>query len=170
MSESATELPTYVLERVFAAPRELVWKTWTDPALLVRWYGPNVETIVHRHEVAPGGLSLIEMRMAKGSGYQRIAFTEVVEPERLVWLHATVDAEWQVAANPMMPDWPKVLLTTVTFDDVEDGTRTKLRLTWVPHEASDAEIACFAGALAGLDRGWGAGMALLEELLAELQE
>jgi len=42
-----SDLPTYVLERVFDAPRELVWKTWTDPELLPRWYGPNVETIVH---------------------------------------------------------------------------------------------------------------------------
>ena len=39
----------------------------------------------------------------------------------------------------------------------------------MPHEASEAEIACFAAAMEGLDKGWGAGMALLEELLAELQ-
>ena len=67
----------------------------------------------------------------------------------------------------MMPDWPRVLLTTVTFED--DGGKTKLRLTWVPHEASEAELTCFAGALAGMDKGWGAGMDLLAELLAELQ-
>ena len=44
-----------------------------------------------------------------------------------------------------MKDWPRVLLTTVTFE--EDGAQTKLRLTWVPHEASEAEIACFAAAI-----------------------
>ena len=43
-----TELPTYILERSFDAPRELVWRTWTEPELLARWYGPRVETIVHR--------------------------------------------------------------------------------------------------------------------------
>jgi uncharacterized protein YndB with AHSA1/START domain len=47
-----SDLPTYVLERVFDAPRELVWKTWTDPKLLPRWYGPNVETIIHRLELS----------------------------------------------------------------------------------------------------------------------
>jgi uncharacterized protein YndB with AHSA1/START domain len=36
-----SDLPTYVLARVFDAPRELVWKTWTDPTLLPRWYGPK---------------------------------------------------------------------------------------------------------------------------------
>ena len=162
-----SDLPTYVLERVFDAPRELVWKTWTDPELLTRWYGPRVETIVHRHDLKPGGLWLGEMKWDGNSNYQRVEFTEVDPPSRLVWLHSVSDAEWKVTANPMMPDWPRVLLTTVTFED--DGGQTKLRLTWVPHDATDAEIACFSGALAGLDKGWGAGMELLAELLAELQ-
>ena len=50
-----SDVPTYVLEREFDAPRELVWKTWTDPELLPRWYGPGVETIVHHLEVKPAG-------------------------------------------------------------------------------------------------------------------
>jgi hypothetical protein len=44
-----------------------------------------------------------------------------------------------------------------------------MRLTWVPHEASDAEIVCFAAAMAGAGKGWSAGMELLAEVLAELQ-
>ena len=162
-----SDVPTYVLEREFDAPRELVWKVWTDAELLPRWYGPGVETIVHHLEVKPGGLWLDEMRMRGGSQYERIEYTEVTPPERLVWLHSVCDADWNVAANPIMPDWPRALLTTVTFD--EDGGRTRLRLTWTPHEASDAEAAAFAGAMSGLDRGWRAGMELIAELLTEMQ-
>ena len=163
-----TELPTYVLERVFDAPRALVWRTFTEPELLSCWYGPNVETIVHRLDVKPGGLWLNEMKWGGNSNYQRVEYTEVEPPARLVWLHSTSDADWNVTANPMMADWPRVLLTTVTLEE-DDGGQTTMRLTWVPHEASEAEITCFAGALEGLDKGWGAGMALLAELLAELQ-
>ncbi|HDZ73088.1 MAG TPA: SRPBCC domain-containing protein [Aurantimonas coralicida] len=162
-----TDLPTYVLERVFDAPRELVWKAWTDPELLPRWYGPRVETIIHRLELKPGGLWLVEMKWGDNSNYQRVEYTEVISPERLVWLHSSSDAEWNVIPSPMMADWPQVLLTTVTFED--DAGRTRVRLTWVPHEASEAEIACFAAAMGGMDKGWGAGMTLLTELLAELQ-
>jgi len=162
-----TELPTYVLERVFDAPRALVWKTWTDPELLARWYGPNVETIVHRLDVKPDGLWLNEMKWGERSNYQRAEYTEVAPPERLVMLQSNTDADWNIAANPMMPDWPRVLLTTVSFE--ADGARTRMRLTWVPHEASQAEIACFAAAIDGMDKGWAAGMALLADLLAELQ-
>ena len=162
-----SDLPTYVLERTFGAPRALVWKAWTDPALLPRWYGPRVETIIHRLELKPGGLWLLEMRWGGSSNYQRVEYTEVTPPQRLVWLHSNSDADWNVTTSPMMPDWPRVLLTTVTFE--EDGDRTKVRLTWVPHEASAAEIACFAAALDGMDKGWAAGMKLLAELLAELR-
>jgi len=162
-----SDVPTYLLERDFDAPRELVWKTWTDPELLARWYGPNVETIVHRLDVKAGGLWLNEMRWGDKANFERVEYTEVTPPERLVWLHSVADADWNVVSNPMMPDWPRVLLTTVTFE--EDGGRTKMRLTWVPHGASEAEIACFGAAMEGLDKGWGAGMKILEELLAELQ-
>ncbi len=162
-----SDLPTFTLERTFNAPRELLWKTWTDPELLPRWYGPRVETIVHRLELKPGGLWLVEMRIGDKSHFQRVEYAEVTAPERLVWLHSNSDSDWNITANPMMADWPRVLLTTVTFDELDD--QTKLRLTWVPHEATDAEITCFNAAIAGMDKGWGAGMKLLEELLAELQ-
>lgn len=162
-----SEVATYVLERVFDAPCEMVWRTWTEPALLARWYGPNVETIIHKLDVRPGGLWLNEMRMGGNSHYQRAEYTEVVAPERLVCLMSNADADWNIAANPMMPDWPRVLLTTVTF--AEEGGKTKMHLTWTPHEATEAEIACFAAAIDGLGKGWAAGMVKLEELLAELQ-
>ncbi|HEV7446361.1 MAG TPA: SRPBCC domain-containing protein [Steroidobacteraceae bacterium] len=162
-----SDLPTYVLERIFAAPRELVWKTWTDPKLLPRWYGPKVETIIHRLELKPGGLWLLEMKWGGNSHYQRAEYTEVTPPTRLVWLHSSSDADWNIVASPMMADWPRVLLTTVVFD--EEGARTRMRLTWSPHNATEGEIACFAAAIDRMGKGWESGMELLAKLLAELQ-
>jgi uncharacterized protein YndB with AHSA1/START domain len=161
-----SQLPTYLLERTFNAPRTLVWKAWTDPKLLARWYGPNVETVIHKLDVTPGGLWLNEMKMGGNSGYQRAEFTEVQEPEKLVCLMSNADADWNIASNPMMPDWPKTLLTVVTFK--ETANKTEMRLEWTPHNASAAEIACFEKAMENMGKGWGAGMELLAELLAEL--
>ena len=45
----------------------------------------------------------------------------------------------------------------------------RVRLTMVPLDATDAEVACFAGAMSGMDNGWGGGYKVLDELLAELQ-
>lgn len=162
-----SDIPEYVLERLFNAPRELVWRTWTEPELLARWYGPNVETIIHELDVKPDGLWLNEMRWGETSKFERVQYLDVIAPEKLVWLHSATDSAWNIAADPKMPDWPRVLLTTVTF--AAEGSQTRLKLTWVPHEATEAEHACFAAALKGLDKGWGAGMVLLTELLAELQ-
>lgn len=162
-----TDLPTYTLERDFDAPAALVWRTWTEKDLLSHWYGPGVETVIHELDVRPGGVWLNEMRMKSMSDFQKADYLEVEPPSKLVWIHSTCDENWQPRANPMMADWPKQLLTTVTFEEA-DG-KTRMRLTWVPHEASATEIACFEGAIAGMGKGWGAGMDLLEEILAELQ-
>ena len=162
-----SELPEYVLDRVFDAPREMVWRAWTDPELLSRWYGPGVETIIHKFDLKPGGFWLNEMKWGDKSDLSKMVFQEVVPQEKLVWHHSSSDADWNVIANPMMADWPRVLLTTVSFEDM--GDKTNVRLTWMPFEATDAEIACFAGAMDGFGKGWGAGYAILDEMFAELQ-
>src|SRR5258708_20672914 len=108
-----SDLPTYVLERVFDAPRELMWKAWTDPKLLPRWYGPNVETIIHRLELKPGGLWLVEMKWGANSHYQRVEYTEVTLPERLVWLHSSACAGSNIIPPPLIADWPPLLLMTL---------------------------------------------------------
>ncbi len=162
-----SELPVYTINRVFDAPREMVWRAWTDPALLNRWYGPGVETVIHRFDLEPGGVWLNEMKWGENSNFQKMQFLDVVTGQKLIWHHISCDADWNTAVNPMMPDWPRILLTTVTFAD--DGGKTMVSLSQQPHEASEAEIACFAETMAGMDKGWGAGYAILDELFSELQ-
>ena len=160
------ELPEFVLARTFNAPRDLVWRAWTDPELLHRWYGPGVETVIHQFDLEPEGVWLNEMRMGGGSNFQKMIFKEVAAPKRLVWHHCSADAEWNIAANPMMPDWPRILLTTITFEE-KNGTTT-VTLSQVPLEATDAEIACFAEMKDGMSSGWGTGYGIIDEILAEL--
>jgi uncharacterized protein YndB with AHSA1/START domain len=162
-----SDLPQYTLDRVFDAPRDMVWRAWTDPDHLNRWYGPGVETIIHRFDLKAGGLWLNEMKWGAKSDLSRMEFQEVDPPKRLVWLHSATDADWNVVPNPMMPDWPRTLLTTVTF--TEAGTQTQMRMTLVPVDATPAEIACFTGAMANLGKGWGKGFEILDAMLVEMQ-
>lgn len=158
----------YSLDRIFDAPREMVWRAWTDPELLHRWYGPGAETTIHKFELKPGGLWLNEMKWGGNSHFQKVVFQKITQPEKIVWHHySSTDSDWNSTANPMMADWPHLLLTTVTFED--KGDKTNVRLSQVPIEASDAEIACFAQAMAGMDKGWGSGYAIMDELLARLR-
>lgn len=162
-----TDLPEYVIDRVFDAPRKLVWKAWTTPDLLARWYGPGVDTIIHKFELKPGGLWLNEMKWGDKSDLSRMEFVAVEPETQLVWLHSSADANWNVAPNQMMPDWPRTLRITVDFRDM--GDKAGVRLSKVPVDASEAEIACFVQAMSNLDKGWGSGFAMLADILAELQ-
>lgn len=159
-------LPVFTMTRLFDAPRDLVWRTWTDPELVQRWYGPGVETVLHEFNPTPGGLWLNEMRMGENSMYQRMEFTEVEPPARLVILMSNSTAEWEPTDSPMNPTWPRTLLTTVTF--AEAGDQTEMVLTWEPHGASDEQVEAFRAALGDLDKGWGKGMEVVAEILAEL--
>ncbi len=162
-----SELPEFVLDRIFDAPRELVWRAWTDPELLPRWYGPGAETIIHKFDLKPGGSWLGEMKWGSNSNFSKVVFQEVTQPEKLVWHHSSSDPDWNIITSPMMADWPRVILTTVTFED--RGDTTNVRLTWVPFDATEAEIACFAGAMANMGKGWESGYSLMDELFAELR-
>jgi uncharacterized protein YndB with AHSA1/START domain len=75
-----------VFKREFDAPRELVWKTITDPALIPHWWGPaRMTTIVDKMDVRPGGEWRFIQRAPDGTefGFNGI-YKEVVPPERLV--------------------------------------------------------------------------------------
>ncbi len=162
-----TDLPEYILERLFDAPRDLVWQAWTDPALLNRWYGPGADTVIHEFDLRPGGVWLGEMRWGEKSMFSKVTFQEVDKGRRMVWHHCASDAEWNVTANPMMPNWPRTLLTEVRFED-QDG-KTQVRLSQTPLDASDAEITCFAKMMANMDGGWASGYRIIDDILAELQ-
>lgn len=160
-------VPTYVMTCRFEAPPELVWRAWTEPELIRRWFAPGLDIEVHRFEPEPGGLWLQELRMGPQALRQRTEFREVAPPRRLVMLMSTAGPDWEPVDNPFVADWPPALLTTVTLE-AEDGG-TGLTLEWTPHEASEAQNAAFGAAAESLDEGWAKGMEALEGLLDELR-
>ena len=82
-----------LLTRVFDAPRELVFKAWTDPEHVAQWYGPAGFSVVFLEmDVRPGGAWRKCMRSPEGIDYwRRGVFREVVEPERLVFTYVSDD-------------------------------------------------------------------------------
>jgi uncharacterized protein YndB with AHSA1/START domain len=161
-----TELPEFKFDRLFDAPREMVWTTWTDPELLAHWYGPGVTTIIHKFDLEPDGMWLNEMKWGDKSDFSKMIFQEVLPPKKLVWQHCSADAQWNIAPSQMMPDWPRKLLTTVIFEDL--GEQTNVQLSQIPMDATDKETACFAEFMNNMQNGWGSGYKLIDELLEKL--
>ena len=86
MSTAASPKPELRLERVFDAPRDLVFKVWTDPRHVTRWWGPHgFTTVVHEMDVRPGGAWRYTMRGPDGNDYLFTGtYVEIIEAERLV--------------------------------------------------------------------------------------
>ena len=101
-----------VLSRVFNAPRELVFKAWTDKAHIANWFGPKgFTTTTHEMDARVGGLWRFEMKAPDGTLFSnRVVFLEIKAPERLVYDHgADVDND------------PGRFRVTITFDSQSDG-------------------------------------------------
>jgi uncharacterized protein YndB with AHSA1/START domain len=75
--------------RTFRAPRELVWRMWTEPELIARWWGPKGFSITTRAmEVRPGGRWDFTMHGPDGTDYKNeVVYVEVRAPEHLVYDH-----------------------------------------------------------------------------------
>ena len=139
--------------RVFDAPRELVWKVWTEPEHIAEWWGPNgFTTTTHKMEMKAGGVWRFVMHGPDGRDYQnKITYLEVVKPERLVYKHG---GEKEVE--------PVNFQVTVTFEEQDGKTKVDMRMVFPSANARDYVIKTYA-AVEGLDQTLGR----LEDYLAK---
>jgi len=141
-----------VLTREFNAPRDLVFKAFTDPALVPQWWGPHeVTTIVDQMDVKHGGVWRYVQRDAQGNEYAfRGVYHDVTAPERLVY---TFEFE-------PMPG--HILLETVTFEE-QDG-KTRMIDHSVFQSVADRDGMISMGMEGGAAESWDRLEALLETL------
>ena len=139
--------------RIFDAPRELVFKMWTDSAHLAKWWGPKGFTNpVCEVDPKPGGAIYIVMRAAHGVDHpMNGVFQEVTPPERLVFTNNAIDDH----GNRLLEG-----LTTVTFED--HGGKTKLTL----ETRAVGLVEGAAKMLAGMDAGWNQSLDRLDSLVS----
>jgi uncharacterized protein YndB with AHSA1/START domain len=110
-----------VITRVFDAPRELVWRVWTDPAHARAWMGPRGFTAVHQEQDGrPGGAWRLCLRPDGGGPdlWQGGVNREIVPPERLVFTFA-----WDAPDGGRGPE----TLVTVTFAEKDGKTEMTFR-------------------------------------------
>lgn len=121
-----------VLSRVFDAPRELVFKAWSEPEHLTKWFGPKTFTTTTRHiDVRVGGKWLFDMIAPDGTVYDnRIVFLEIKAPELLLFDHGS-DKD----------DDPDKFRVTITFDaQGPNKTVVTMRQLFHTKEQRDATI------------------------------
>ncbi|HYK63450.1 MAG TPA: SRPBCC domain-containing protein, partial [Patescibacteria group bacterium] len=83
-----------VIERVFDAPRRLVFDAWTQSEHMAKWWGPRgFKSTVLRNELRPGGAYRIHMLGPDGDHWTQGVYREVIPPERLVMVGSWADAQ-----------------------------------------------------------------------------
>ncbi len=167
---SAAPVNEFIVTRTFRAPREMVFKAWTDARQLARWWGPRMFTVpVCETDPRPGGAFRIVMRSPDGVDYPlRGVYLEVVEPQHLVYTSDLSEhpSEWHAEVNASLPEGERPfeavseMPTTVTFDERGGSTNLRVRARF------DSAPLLGAFLKMGLAEGWAQSLERLEEHLA----
>ena len=145
-----------VLTRLIKAPRHQLFRCWTEPALITRWFTPPPwKTIAAEIDVRPGGASLITLQGPDGTLMPNAGqYLEVVTDRRLAFTDAFV-GDWVPSAKPFFA-------CLLSFDDEAGQTRYTARaMHW---SAED----CVAHEKMGFHQGWGIATDQLAALAATL--
>jgi uncharacterized protein YndB with AHSA1/START domain len=154
------------LTRVFAAPRALVFKAWTEAERLAQWWGPKgFDLHVASFDLRPGGVFHYSIQPPNGQAlWGKFVYREIVAPERLVFVSSFADSAGAIIGNPWAPIWPREVLNNLVLSE-QDG-KTTLKIWGGPLNATEAEIAAFAAARSSLEQGFSGTFAQLDAYLA----
>ncbi len=161
-TKSDTGAAELTLARTFNAPRELVFKAWTDPAYLTRWWGPKTFTCpTAKVDLRVDGKYLFCMRGPDGKDYWSTGvYREIVPPMKIVCTDAFADEKGNIVPAThygLSPEFPREMLVTVTFEESQGKTKFALRHSGIE---SISEID-----RKNMHQGWNESLDKLDELL-----
>ena len=159
--------PELVISREFDAPKDLVWKAWTDPSALAVWWAPAGSDVqVKTFDLRPGGMFHYNQKSPNGPEiWGRFVYREVSPTDRLVFVNSFSDVAGGLTSNPWVAGWPLEVLSTLTLEDL--GGRTRLTIHGAPMNASVEERQTFERARTSLSEGFAGTFQKLEAYLAE---
>ena len=171
MPENHEELSTprteeareFVISHTFDAPRDLVFRAWTETEHLVHWWGPKGMTVTDlTNDLRPGGMMHYAMRMPGGGVmWGRWIYREIVPPEKLSFVTSFSDPQGGVTRAPFFAGgWPLEVLSTVTFEEHEGRTTVTMRA--VPINAPAGEHQTFERNFESMNMGWSGTLDQLE--------
>lgn len=149
-----------VIVREFAAPRELVWRVWTEPAHVAQWFGPRgFSTTVRESDLRAGGKWRYVMKGPDGSAFPFGGLNKEVVPfEKIV---STDEFECEFEAKMPAGELPKGMVVTVLFEDAgPQRTRVTIRVLHPTPEDKKKHEAM------GVEAGWNSSFECMDDYLA----
>ena len=166
-NQTQTKSPDFVISRVLDAPRELVWKAFTEPERMKQWWGPKGFTVIaSKMDLRPGGTYHYGMKAPDGSAmWGKMAFREIAPPERMVLINSFSDEAGGTTRHPLHLSWPLEMHSVFTFEEQPDG-KTKLTIRWSAYNATEEEQETFDTNHDSMRQGWGGTLDQLAAYLA----
>lgn len=173
MPDQAAKMPSsrtlpgdFVISRMLDAPRDLVWKCFTDPARMKEWWGPKGFTVtVSKMDLRPGGTYLYGMKAPDGAPmWGKFTYREIVPQQRLVFINSFSDENGGITRHPGSATWPLEMLSIFTFEDAPGG-KTRFTVRWSAHNANADEQKTFDSSHDSMTQGWSGTMDRLEASL-----
>lgn len=166
LAENDPAARPFVISRTFNAPRSVVYPAWAETEQRAKWFGPKgTKCTILTDDFRPGGKHHYAMAGPDGTtNYGVVVYREIVPPQRIVYVNSFADKAGNVIRPPFQMDWPREMLTIVTFTENEGNTM--ITVQWTPHHSSPSEIATFDASHGGMTQGWGGSFDQLAEYLA----
>ncbi|MEX0968197.1 MAG: SRPBCC domain-containing protein [Bacteroidia bacterium] len=127
LSEAAVGKP-FIITRTFDAPREEVYKAWTEKEQMAKWWGPSGFKIdIKEMEVKPGGKFHYKMENEDGDAmWGRFAYRSILAPERIVFINSFSEENGGITRAPFDENWPLEMLNILRLE--EENGKTKMTL------------------------------------------
>jgi uncharacterized protein YndB with AHSA1/START domain len=144
----------FVISRTFDAPRELMWKAWSERARLMEWFGPKgFKMPAAKMDFHPGGSFHYCLESPDGQEmWGKFVYREIVAPEKIVLVNSFSDEAGGITRHPMSATWPLEMLSTFTL--TEENGRTTATVQGAPLNATEEERKTFDAAHEGMKQGW----------------
>lgn len=157
----------FIVSRVFDAPRDLVWKAWTEPERMAKWWGPKGFIMgVTKFDLRPGGVFHYGMKSPDGfEMWGKLVYREITPPERIGFVVSFSDQNCGTTRHPMSATWPLEVLNLVTFTEQEGMTLVTIKGS--PINATEEEIKTFLGGYESMQKGFAGTFDQLAEYLAK---
>jgi uncharacterized protein YndB with AHSA1/START domain len=164
-----SRVPNFVISRTFDAPRELMWKAWSERARLMEWFGPKgFKMPAAKMDFRPGGSFHYCLAAPNGDEmWGKFIYREIVSPEKIVLVNSFSDETGAITRHPMSATWPLEMLSTFTL--AEEYGRTTARVEWTPLNPTEEERKTFDAAREGMKQGWSGTFDQLAAYLAKEQ-
>ncbi len=154
----------FILTRTYNASAELMWKMWTEPTHMAKWWGPKeVKVGQYKMDFCRGGTYHYCMITPDGGEmWGKFYYLDIVKNKRMMFINTFSDKNGGMTRHPMSPQWPLQLLSTISFE--EQSNKTKLTIRWYPINATEDEIKHFNDGHASMNQGWGGSLERLGSL------